>query len=386
MPPPISSPERVEDPGPPPPPPNSPTSTPSSPSRQLRDNRQHSYFVSFLHDINATGIPDAMMDPISGATAGLISGVFTCPLDVIKTKLQAQGGWLRTHSRKHEGDGMRYRGLIGTTRVIWKDERLKGFYRGLGPLILGYLPTWMVYFTVYENSKRHLEGVFEEKWKAHILSSIIGGGVSTMCTNPIWVIKTRLMSQASSKASSSLLSSPYYYHTTIDAARKMYVHEGIRSFYSGLAPALLGLSHVAVQFPLYEYFKGIFTGGVELGKTSHDGSTPYLGIIASSCLSKICASTATYPHEVLRTRLQTQRIMNGHATKSGVTRNTTYPRYRGILHSVATIYREEGWRAFYAGMGTNMIRAVPSSAMTLLTYEVVKSGLKRIKEDSLGNP
>jgi hypothetical protein len=31
-------------------------------------------------------------------------------------------------------------------------------YRGLGPLILGYLPTWMVYFTVYETTKKSLDG------------------------------------------------------------------------------------------------------------------------------------------------------------------------------------------------------------------------------------
>jgi solute carrier family 25 folate transporter 32 len=141
----------------------------------------------------------------------------------------------------------------------------------------------------------------------------------------------------------------------------MYLHEGIWSFYSGLAPALLGLSHVAVQFPLYEEFKKLFTGN-ELGKQSENGKTNFWGILAASCLSKICASSATYPHEVLRTRLQTQQM-----NRSG--EGDLYPRYRGIIHSAKTVYKEEGWKAFYAGMGTNMIRAVPASAMTLLTYE-----------------
>jgi len=203
----------------------------------------------------------------------------------------------------------------------------------------------------------------------HLAAAITGGASSTICTNPIWVIKTRLMSQASSTASPSLKASPYHYNNTFDAARKMYLHEGIRSFYSGLAPALLGLTHVGVQFPVYEYLKGKFTGGVQLGKQGQDGRTNFGGILVASCLSKICASSATYPHEVLRTRLQTQRILNGHAEKTGVKRESSFPRYKGILHSAGTIYREEGWRAFYSGMGTNMVRAVPSSAMTLLTYE-----------------
>lgn len=199
------------------------------------------------------------------------------------------------------------------------------------------------------------------------MSSVVAGGCSTVCTNPIWVIKTRLMSQASSKSSNP--DSPYHYRNSFDAIKKMARHEGVRSFYSGLAPALLGLTHVAIQFPLYEYFKSIFTGGVELGKQGEGGKTHYAGILLASCLSKVCASSATYPHEVLRTRLQTQRILNEHMAKSGLTRDSSFPRYRGIVNSVAMIYREEGWRAFYAGMGTNMIRAVPSSAMTLLTYE-----------------
>jgi len=72
--------------------------------------------------------------------------------------------------------------------------------------------------------------------------------------------------------------------------------------------------------------------------------------------------------------MQTQQRING--KKSGAASTATdgkgnifQPRYRGVIHAVKTVYFEEGWRAFYAGMGTNMVRAVPASAMTLLTYE-----------------
>jgi solute carrier family 25 folate transporter 32 len=216
----------------------------------------------------------------------------------------------------------------------------------------------------------------QNKFVIHFSSSLCAGAASTICTNPIWVIKTRLMSQKSSAQLTSpatLRNSPFYYYNTWDAAKKMYTHEGIRSFYSGLGPALLGLTHVGVQFPIYEYLKRRFTGGKELGEQDEGGKTNWAGILAASCISKFCASAATYPHEVLRTRLQTQRILNGHAEKSGIKRESSFPRYRGILHSARTIYREEGWRAFYSGMGTNMVRAVPSSAMTLLTYECTPS-------------
>lgn len=173
------------------------------------------------------------------------------------------------------------------------------------------------------------------------------------------------MSQSSlARTPASLQSSPYHYASTLDAFKKMYTHEGLRSFYSGLGPALLGLTHVAVQFPLYEFLKSWVTGGAGLGQpTEHN----FTSILFASVFSKMAASSATYPHEVLRTRLQTQRILRGHAVENGVSGD--YPAYRGLLSSVRVIWREEGWRAFYAGMGTNMIRAVPASAVTMMTFE-----------------
>jgi hypothetical protein len=103
---------------------------------------------------------------------------------------------------------------------------------------------------------------------------------------------------------------PLYQHPTLDAFWKMYHHECLRSFHSSLAPTLLDLTHVGVQFPVYEYMKGKFAGGVALGKQREDRKTSFGRILLASCLSKFCASSATYPHEVLRTRLQTQRILN----------------------------------------------------------------------------
>jgi solute carrier family 25 folate transporter 32 len=95
---------------------------------------------------------DSSFNALAGATGGFASGVVTCPLDVIKTKLQAQGGF-RKQGTVASGNGAVYNGMLGTARVIWREEGLRGMYRGLGPIILGYLPTWAVWFTVYGKSK-----------------------------------------------------------------------------------------------------------------------------------------------------------------------------------------------------------------------------------------
>jgi hypothetical protein len=45
------------------------------------------------------------------------------------------------------------------------------------------------------------------------------------------------------------------YRHTLDAAMTIYRSEGASAFYRGLVPSLLGIAHVAVQFPLYEQLK-----------------------------------------------------------------------------------------------------------------------------------
>lgn len=102
------------------------------------------------------GRSDSTFHALAGAIGGFTSGVVTCPLDVIKTKLQAQGGFRAQQANTSQTPtNIVYRGMLGTARIIWKEEGLKGMYRGLGPIILGYLPTWAVWFTVYGKSKTY---------------------------------------------------------------------------------------------------------------------------------------------------------------------------------------------------------------------------------------
>jgi solute carrier family 25 folate transporter 32 len=198
---------------------------------------------------------------------------------------------------------------------------------------------------------------------------------------------------------------PWHYKGTVDAARKMYRSEGLRVFYSGLGPALLGLSHVAIQFPMYEYFKQRFTG-LAMGESSPEmeNGLHFAGISAATFLSKVCATSATYPHEVLRTRLQTQQrtmptsspeeisfrggLGHQHTSRGPGTASSdgmiNIPRYKGMMRTIRTILAEEGWLAFYSGMGTNLFRAVPAAMTTMLTYETLKSTINKLQVEGQG--
>ncbi|OJJ41182.1 hypothetical protein ASPWEDRAFT_102363 [Aspergillus wentii DTO 134E9] len=373
-----------------------PEGTSPQDSQQFPDASSTSDLVSRL-EILSTRIPNYYIAPFCGASAGVASGIVTCPLDVIKTKLQAQGGFARRGGNAVEAKTL-YRGMLGTGKIIWKADGIRGLYQGLGPMLLGYLPTWAVYLAVYDRSREYYHETTDSWWLARGYASITAGACSTIATNPIWVIKTRLMSQ-SLKSSTEGYRAPWQYSSTWDAARKMYKTEGIRSFYSGLSPALLGLAHVAIQFPLYEYLKMGFTG-YGIGEHPDNGSSHWMGILCATFMSKICASTVTYPHEVLRTRLQTQQRTAPAPSPEEITFRggldhpqgrgrapassdgmPNRPRYTGIIRTCQTILKEEGWRAFYSGIGTNLFRAVPAAMTTMLTYEYLRKLIHTLQHD-----
>lgn len=106
-------------------------------------------------EVLSTKLPPPYIVPFCGAWAGVASGIVTCPLDVIKTKLQAQGGFQRRRGGIGADVQMASRGMMKTAETIWREEGIRGMYRGLGPMLLGYLPTWAVYLTVYERSKNY---------------------------------------------------------------------------------------------------------------------------------------------------------------------------------------------------------------------------------------
>lgn len=314
----------------------------------------------------------------AGAIAGSMTSLITCPLDVVKTRMQylpilreqikdgnvgmlhnltknkntskdSNHNTTNTNNNTNLNRQRPYRGTLISLQRIWSEEGLRGLYRGLGPTLLGYLPTFAIYFPAYHNYKYYLA-----KWTdrngandpfIHLISAICAGATSSFTTNPFWLIRTRLMTQSEH--------TPYFYWNSVHALKSIYKHEGVRGLYKGLGPAALGLFHVAIQFPLYEKAKSL----QRTDKNDTNEPLKVHEILFASTGSKVIATVATYPHEVLRTRFQNQ--------------TTDSPKYTSIPQAIRTILKEEGFRGFYRGMMTTVMRVVPASAVTLITYEKV---------------
>ena len=335
---------------------------------------------------------------VSGATSGAIAAIVVCPLDVLKTRLQVS---LTSDST--------YMSTLESLRKIARNEGARGLYRGLGPTMAALLPNWGVYFTTYG----YLKYVFRERRRrkeerrsfaasgsrsrsrrseserrnggestsetndhhgndtlAHIVSAGGAGAATILATNPLWVAKTRLQVQYSETLSSSLVGharAPY--KGTLDALRRIARCEGIPGLYSGLGPSLLGISHVAIQFPIYERLKHDLAHFRNLRAADELTATD---LALSSGVAKIVASTLTYPHEVLRSHMHVKG----------------YGPFSGALSLASDIYREGGVKAFYRGVGTNLLRTTPAAAITFTSFELISrelNGVAKIMAENNSN-
>jgi len=187
-----------------------------------------------------------LVKAIAGSTAGAISTTLCSPLDVAKTRAQVQsvvGG----------GTAHKYDGVLRALRTIYREEGFRGWYHGLTPTICSVAIFWSCYFPCYEHAKTVLAdatGSTLDSPRVHLAAAGSAGLVTDVITNPLWVVRTRLTTQALVDRPGQL-----HYVSMTHAFRTIAREEGLLAFFSGLRASILGLSHIMIQFPLYERLK-----------------------------------------------------------------------------------------------------------------------------------
>lgn len=157
------------------------------------------------------------------------------------------------------------------------------------------------------------------------------------------------------------------YDSMWHGARQIFKSEGIQGFYKGTAISLVGVSHGAVQFGVYEPLKKVWRRYINQREGSGEDKLSNTATLLLSGSAKIIAGTVTYPYQVIRSRLQTYHAEERFG--------------KGIRGVTVGVWKELGWRGFYRGLGTNIVRVLPATWVTFLVYENVRFYLPRWVED-----
>ncbi|CAH0391686.1 unnamed protein product [Bemisia tabaci] len=337
---------------------------------------------------------DTVIHLVAGGIAGTAGAIVTCPLEVVKTRLQSsQSGFhmykmnvppiastegaksqvtcksimsdqrrkLNTISPKHSAQlfalthcsGVSRNanvnssaGLIQCIKYIMEFEGPGALFKGLGPNLVGVAPSRAIYFCSYSQSKQFFNSFLRPDTPiVHICSAACAGFTAATATNPIWFVKTRLQLHHNKNLTAS------------ECIQRIYKTQGIRGFYKGITASYFGISETVVHFVIYESIKAKLNARRMASSTSDNdskSSQDFLEFMVAGGVSKTVASCIAYPHEVARTRLREE------GTK-----------YRSFFQTLATVYHEEGHRGLYRGLSTQLIRQIPNTAIMMATYEAV---------------
>jgi len=251
---------------------------------------------------------------LAGSAGGAMGSICCAPLDIVKTQMQVWGSINKLKPGEQQKEPPKIFKMLG--RIVERNG-VPGLFRGLGPTLLTVPTFWGVYFPLYERTKQFIPkviGVDRSTITCHLTSAIIAGAAADVFTNPLWIVRTRMQTEAihldfqksSEGGGVKRLSS---IRQTVSS---IYAEGGVLAFYRGLSASLLGLTHVAIQFPIYEGMKKEyrFSHLIAPENSDVDGPATPIDWVVASAVSKVIACLITYPHEVIRSRMMDNRCLS----------------------------------------------------------------------------
>lgn len=328
-------------------------------------------------------------DVLGSATAGIVSRIFTHPLDTIKARLQT------TKTTFH--------GPFDALVRTYRHEGLRALYGGFGAVFWAGTPATVVYLTSYSYFRETLSTIalglqktgdhgpsssaeegnksslsHGQEFAVHFMSGMLAEAVCCVIYVPVDVVKERLQIQQQQQRNvpNNGHNPKYQYNGSFDALRQIIKAEGIRGIYKGYGATLASFGPFsALYFMFYEQCKALSreyfdrqNNITEKNMTPpiKDGDLPLFHLIACSSGAGALASWLTSPLDMAKLRLQVQRGQQA-ATKGG--NQTTVLQHRSMLDCLRSAYREGGVHGLFRGAGARVLHFVPATTITMTGYE-----------------
>ncbi|KAL7974899.1 mitochondrial carrier protein [Trichoderma sp. SZMC 28014] len=276
-----------------------------------------------------------------GSMAGAFGAFMVYPIDLVKTRLQNQRG-------AQPGQRL-YKNSIDCFQKVVRNEGFRGLYSGVLPQLVGVAPEKAIKLTVNDLVRGRLT---DKTGNIPLWAEILAGGTAGGCqvfTNPLEIVKIRLQIQG--EVAKTVEGTPK--RSAMWIVRNL----GLMGLYKGASACLLrDVPFSAIYFPTYSHLKKDFFG---------ESPTKKLGVLQLLTAGAIAGMPAAYlttPCDVIKTRLQVE-ARKGEAT------------YNGLRHAASTIWKEEGFTAFFKGGPARIFRSSPQFGFTLAAYEVLQNVL-----------
>ncbi|GBG24409.1 Mitochondrial substrate carrier family protein E [Hondaea fermentalgiana] len=334
---------------------------------------------------------------LASAGAGGLARFPCHPIDTVKARLQVQtwqalrggNGAAAAGAAAAAANRALYRNFAHGLSDIWRQEGLRGLYRGFGPTVLGSMPASCLYFTSYEVSKRELGKLWASpeveaeaakgkvSFAISFWSGMLAETVSCVLWVPIDVIKERMQIQSlprSSKVAEVKASQgDRFYASGYDALRSIVRTEGWRGFYRGYGATVMSFGPFsAMYFMFYEQFKS-FAETLSSQSRQRGAVTdlPLSVLLGCGALAGASASLCTNPLDIVKLRLQVQRQ---YASSKSAPGNAASPseQYKHMLDGLTKLVRHEGLRGMMQGVGARMAFHAPATAVNMALFEKLK--------------
>lgn len=277
---------------------------------------------------------------VAGCGAAVVSRTCIAPVERVKivfqtTKGTIPGGW------------------PGIAPRIWREEGLLAFWRGNSAAVVRVMPYLSVQLASNDVYRSLIDQGCEGSLSApirNLLAGMLAGATSVSATYPLDTVRARQAFQVDGRGAERML--PMF--------RRVYAEEGLAALYRGCWMSCMGGAvYSGLKFMSYDALKAQFH---HLIGVKSDSELTVWQRALSGAAGGVIAQTVVYPCDVIRRRMQT--------AQGGTP-------YKGLLHALLTIAREEGVRTgLYRGLSLNYLKTIPNVAIYLSLYDVFKYRLK----------